>query len=56
MTNEEAAAALGISVRTAKRHWTFARAWLCDEIRRSNQMGCAFCFAMATFRRGHRIE
>jgi RNA polymerase sigma factor (TIGR02999 family) len=39
MTNEEAAAALGISVRTAKRHWTFARAWLCDEIRRSNQTG-----------------
>jgi len=37
MTNEEAAAALGVSVRTAKRHWTFARAWLCDEIRRAEQ-------------------
>ncbi len=37
MTNEEAATALGISVRTAKRHWTFARAWLYDEIRRSGQ-------------------
>lgn len=35
MTNEEAAGALGISVRTAKRHWTFARAWLYDEIRRA---------------------
>ena len=34
MTNDEAAAALGVSVRTAKRHWTFARAWLYDEIRR----------------------
>ena len=27
---EEAAAALGISERTAKRHWTYARAWLLD--------------------------
>lgn len=35
MTNEEAASALDISVRTAKRHWTFARAWLYDEIRRA---------------------
>lgn len=35
MTNDEAAAAMGVSVRTAKRHWTFARAWLYDEIRRS---------------------
>ena len=39
MTNEEAAAALGVSVRTAKRHWTFARAWLYDEIRRSEKGG-----------------
>jgi RNA polymerase sigma factor (TIGR02999 family) len=38
MTNEEAAGALGVSVRTAKRHWTFARAWLYDEIRRTSQM------------------
>ncbi len=36
MTNQEAAAALGVSVRTAKRHWTFARAWLYDEIRKSS--------------------
>jgi RNA polymerase sigma factor (TIGR02999 family) len=39
MTNEEAAGALGISVRTAKRHWTFARAWLYDEIRRATSSG-----------------
>lgn len=34
MTNQEAGRTLGISERTAKRHWTFARAWLYDEIRR----------------------
>jgi RNA polymerase sigma factor (TIGR02999 family) len=34
MTNQEAGRALGVSERTAKRHWTFARAWLYDEIRR----------------------
>jgi len=28
MTNEEAAAALGISARSAKYYWTHARAWL----------------------------
>lgn len=32
MTNEEAAEALGISVRTAKYYWTHARAWLYHEI------------------------
>lgn len=32
MTLEEAAQALGISERTAKRHWAFARAWLQEEI------------------------
>src|SRR5881409_1659358 len=32
LTNEEAAAALGISPTTAKRYWTFARAWLYNEI------------------------
>jgi RNA polymerase sigma factor (TIGR02999 family) len=31
---EEAAAILGISPRTAKRNWTFARAWLANAIRR----------------------
>jgi RNA polymerase sigma factor (TIGR02999 family) len=30
---EETAGALGISERTARRHWTFARAWLFDSIR-----------------------
>ena len=34
MTNDEAAQALGIPERTARRHWTFARAWLFREIRR----------------------
>ena len=29
----EAAAALGISERTAKRHWTYPRAWLLDAMR-----------------------
>jgi RNA polymerase sigma factor (TIGR02999 family) len=28
LTTEQAAAALGISVRTADRHWAYARAWL----------------------------
>ena len=32
MTNEEAAAVLGVSVRTAKYYWTHARAWLFSEI------------------------
>ena len=32
LTNEEAAETLGISERTAKRYWTFARAWLYREI------------------------
>jgi RNA polymerase sigma factor (TIGR02999 family) len=35
MTIQEAAQVLGISERTAKRHWTYARAWLYREIRRS---------------------
>jgi RNA polymerase sigma factor (TIGR02999 family) len=30
---DEAAAALGISASTAKRHWAYARAWLFDAIR-----------------------
>lgn len=32
MTNDEAAAALGISPRTAKYYWTHARAWLFREV------------------------
>jgi RNA polymerase sigma factor (TIGR02999 family) len=34
LSNEEAARALGISVRTVKREWTFARAWLYDELQK----------------------
>jgi len=33
LKNNEAAEVLNISERTAKRHWTFARAWLYDELR-----------------------
>jgi RNA polymerase sigma factor (TIGR02999 family) len=33
MTNNEVCLALKISERTAKRYWTFARAWLYKEIR-----------------------
>ena len=33
MTLEEAAEAQGISERTAKRYWAFARAWLYEEIK-----------------------
>jgi len=32
---EEAARTLGISVRTANRHWTFARAWLFQQLRQT---------------------
>jgi RNA polymerase sigma factor (TIGR02999 family) len=35
MSVEETAEALGISERTARRHWAFARAWLFDSIRHS---------------------
>jgi RNA polymerase sigma factor (TIGR02999 family) len=31
---EEAAQILGVSERTAKRYWTFARAWLYEELRK----------------------
>src|SRR5215472_14474 len=34
LTNAEAAQALGIPERTARRHWSFARTWLYREIRR----------------------
>ncbi len=33
LSTEETATALGISERTAKRHWTYARAWLLDAMR-----------------------
>lgn len=32
LTLEEAAACLGVSLATAKRHWAFARAWLYDAL------------------------
>src|SRR5262245_26484464 len=32
LTAEEAASALGVSLRTANRHWAFARAWLLDTL------------------------
>jgi RNA polymerase sigma factor (TIGR02999 family) len=37
MTNVEAAQALGLSERTVKNYWTFARAWLFDEIKAQRQ-------------------
>ena len=36
LTIDEAAGALGVSPRTAKRNWSFARAWLQREIERSS--------------------
>ena len=36
LTNDEAAQALGIPERTARRHWSFARAWLLRELRRQS--------------------
>jgi RNA polymerase sigma factor (TIGR02999 family) len=38
MKIEEAAEALGISERTAKRYWQFARAWLYDELKAENEL------------------
>jgi len=35
LTLEEAGQVLGVTDRTAKRYWAFARAWLFDEIRQS---------------------
>src|SRR5687767_3422761 len=32
LTIEQAAEALGISVRTANRHWAYARAWLYQQL------------------------
>jgi RNA polymerase sigma factor (TIGR02999 family) len=37
LTTEQAALALGISLRTANRHWAFARAWLYEQLRQSPQ-------------------
>jgi RNA polymerase sigma factor (TIGR02999 family) len=38
LTNAEAAQALGIPERTARRHWSFARAWLYREIRMQDRV------------------
>jgi RNA polymerase sigma factor (TIGR02999 family) len=38
MTLEQAAEALGISERTAKRYWAFARAWLHEEIKANGEV------------------
>jgi len=35
----DAGSALGISPRTADRHWAYARAWLCDELRDEDSAG-----------------
>ena len=37
MTGSEAAAALGVSLRTANRLWAYARAWLRDAVTNSQQ-------------------
>src|SRR4051812_36040497 len=34
---DDAAAALGVSASTAKRHWSYARAWLFDALRSDDQ-------------------
>jgi RNA polymerase sigma factor (TIGR02999 family) len=36
LTLEEAAAALGVSTRTATRYWVYAKAWLMEELRDSD--------------------
>lgn len=38
MNFEEAAAAMGVSIATAKRHWNYARAWLYHEIQANKIM------------------
>jgi RNA polymerase sigma factor (TIGR02999 family) len=38
LKNDEAAEVLNISERTAKRYWTFARAWLYDELQRDGEV------------------
>ena len=40
LTIEQTACALGISVRTANRHWAFARAWLHQTIFGESKADC----------------
>ena len=35
LTIFEAVERIGISIRTADRHWTYARAWLSDKIKKT---------------------
>jgi RNA polymerase sigma factor (TIGR02999 family) len=39
LTAEEAAAALGISLRTANRHWAYAKAWLYQRLSQQGARG-----------------
>ncbi|MBL9172432.1 MAG: sigma-70 family RNA polymerase sigma factor [Verrucomicrobiales bacterium] len=39
LTQEQVAETLGISLRTAERHWTWAKAWLFQRIRAETQSG-----------------
>jgi RNA polymerase sigma factor (TIGR02999 family) len=39
LTAGQAAAALGISLRAANRHWAFTRAWLFRQLRQAGQRG-----------------
>jgi RNA polymerase sigma factor (TIGR02999 family) len=36
LTTEQAAAALGVSLRTANRHWAYAKAWLYQQLRQAD--------------------
>jgi RNA polymerase sigma factor (TIGR02999 family) len=38
LTQQEAAACLGISRRSANRYWAFARVWLYDALRKSHDL------------------
>ena len=37
LTQEQVAEAMGISLRTAERHWTWAKAWLFERIRQQEE-------------------
>ena len=39
LTQEQVAETMGISLRTAERHWTWAKAWLFQRIRAQDQAG-----------------
>lgn len=56
MTFEEAAAALGIAVPTAKQWWAYARAWLRVEIARERHAGPTDPGPQAFFPRGRNVS